>query len=282
MKSLRFNFIKLNLVLATCLYSCTKENAENGSKNMSLSSEQKVEVPDMQSDARYNTFYGPVVQMGNGHIRSWININHNGQPLAVGAEITDGALTNLPHDVESFSEVSFILPFHQKVKQLTAYDHMEIDWNEHGHEPPGIYDLPHFDFHFYMITVQEQMAIPPYEVAPALFDNLPSQEYLPALYFRGPGGVPQMGVHWVDLLSPEFSGQTFTSTFLYGTYDGRVTFHEPMVTMDVIQSGEKIEKEIRQPELYSPANRYYPTRYSIWKDDRTGKHYLSLDHMILR
>jgi hypothetical protein len=263
------------------LPACKKDvgNATSISKN--ISADQRIDVPG-DDESLFNTFYGPAIQIGDGHMRSWVNIDHTGKPSAIGVEITGEALVNLPHDVESFSEVSFILPLHQKAKDLTPYDHLEIDWNEHGHEPPGIYDLAHFDFHFYMMTLSEQMAIPPYEEAPALFDNLPPSEYLPSFYFRGPGGVPQMGVHWVDLLSPEFNGQLFTSTVLYGTYDGRVTFLEPMITMDVIQSGTTVHKQIRQPQRFSPENKYYPTELAIWRDASTGRHYVSLNSMVLR
>jgi hypothetical protein len=270
------------LAVTICFFSCRKDIQHDSVELSNISSDQKVEIPAVISEGKYNTFYGPAINIGDGHMRSWVNINDKGEPLGIGVEITDGALMNLPHDVQSFSEVSFILPLHQKARAVTPYDHIEIDWNEHGHEPPGIYDLPHFDFHFYMISLKEQLAIPSYEDASSLFDNLPPAEYLPSLYIRGPGGVPQMGVHWVDILSPEFNGGDFTTTFLYGSYDGKVTFHEPMVTMNVIESGATIHKDIRQPQLFSLSNRYFPTEYSIWKDSRTGRHYLSLNTMVLR
>jgi len=167
-------------------------------------------------------------------------------------------------------------------KSGTPFKFAMLNWNSSGHEPDHVYTLPHFDFHFYRISLEAQMAIPPYEQAPALFDHEPPAGYIPEFYFRGPGGVPQMGAHWVDLLSPEFNGQPFTLTFLYGTYDGKVTFHEPMATMNIIQSGVTIHKDIRQPQSFSPTNKYYPTRYSIWKDDSNNKHYMSLDEMVLR
>jgi len=268
------------LFLTVFAPACKKDDASIASISNIVSADQRVDLPG-DDPLAYNTFYGPSVQIGNGHMRSWINIDHAGKPSAIGVEITGKTLQGL-NNVASFPEGSFILPLHQKAKELTAYDHVEVDWNGHGHEPTGIYDLPHFDFHFYMITLSEQLAIPSYEQAPAQFDNLPLSEYIPALYFRGPGGVPQMGVHWVDILSPEFNGQLFTTTILYGTYDGKVTFLEPMVTLDVIQSGTTVNKEIRQPQRFWPNNKYYPTKYAVWRDASTGKHYVSLHGMVLQ
>jgi len=262
-------------------------NSEANASQTNLNN-ASVKIPSgEQSEDAYNTFYGPVVQMGNGHARSWINVSHDNKALALGVEITDEALQNLPDIPEEERDfisgpADFLLPLHQKAKELTPYDHICINWNAHGHEPAGLYDIPHFDFHFYRMTLGEQMTIPPYNLAPTLFDNDPPAGYMPDLYFHAPGGVPEMGAHWIDLLTPELYGQPFTYTFIYGSYNGHVTFNEPMITMATIQGGNTIHKDIRQPLHFSPTNKYYPTQYSIWKDDSNNKHYISLDEMVLR
>jgi len=231
---------------------------------------------------KYNTFYGPQVQMGNGRVRTWVNISHDGKPLAIGVEMTDGALANLPQDPTDFAASTFILTLHQKAKAVTPFDHAVIDWNVHGHEPPGIYDKPHFDFHFYKISLAAQMAIPPYEVDPTGFDAPLPAGYMPPIYVRIPGGVPQMGAHWFDPTSPEWNGQLFTNTFIYGTYGGHVTFEEPMITLATLQSGNTIQKDIPQPQYYDPNHTYYPTAYSIWQNPVNGRHYVSLNNMVWR
>ncbi len=279
----KLSFVALMLV-ASVFFACQKENINSTARNESEAvASMSVHIPDaFLSETSFNTFYGPEVQMGNGHARSWINVTHDNKALAIAVEMTSGALENLPQDPNDFEAATFVLPLHPTAKDLMPYDHITINWNVHGHEPPGLYDLPHFDFHFYKISIAEQLAIPPYEIAPALFDNEPPAGYIPPLYFKGPGGVPQMGAHWVDLLSPEFNGQIFTQTFIYGSYNGEVTFYEPMITMAVIQSGATIHKDIRQPLYFSPTNKYYATRYSIWKDETNNRHYMSLDEMVLR
>jgi Domain of unknown function (DUF5602) len=231
----------------------------------------------------YTTHYGKKVKLGNGYIRTWINVSSHDKPLAIGLEMTEGALENLPQDPEDFAASSFILPLPTPASCLTPYNHMYVNWNVHGHEPPGVYDLPHFDFHFYQSSIAEQTSIPPYEVAPAGFDNLPSLDYLPELYVRTPGGVPAMGTHWGDLRSPEFNGMSFTHTFIYGTYKGKVTFLEPMITHALIKGGTTVLKEIRQPKKYNPTHTYYPTRYAIWKDcGHGGRHYVAIDNFVWR
>ncbi|MEO7960254.1 MAG: DUF5602 domain-containing protein, partial [Ginsengibacter sp.] len=225
-----------------------------------------------------NIFKGPEVQMGNGKARSWISINHTGLPLEIGVELTDAALYGLPGDPTNFQAATFLLPLHQKAKAATPFDHITINWNVHGHEPEQVFDIPHFDFHFYMITVQEQSAIPPYEVAPTGFDNLPPVSYWPDAYFPTPGGVPQMGRHWID----GFFQPPFSQTLIYGSYNGRFTFVEPMITLDYLVSGATFSESYRQPKVFAPSNKYYPQEYNIYKNSITGKHYITLGNFAWR
>ncbi len=286
------------LTMITVFISCRKNDINSTSlqqDDFALSANSKIIMPgdvsagtainsaqNISSSEKYNTFYGPTVQMGNGHSRSWINILHDGKPLAIGIEMTSGALQGLSEDPEDFAGSTFIFPLHQKAKGITPFDHLVINWNVHGHEPQHVYDVPHFDFHFYKISLADQLAIPPYPVAPSKFDANPPAGFMPNLYLHIPEGVPQMGAHWIDLLSPEFHNQLFTHTFIYGSYDGKVTFDEPMVTLATLESGNTIHQDFRQPDHFAPVNTYYPTRYNIWKDNANNKHYLSLDMMVWR
>ena len=126
------------------------------------------------------------------------------------------------------------------------------------------------------------MAIPPYEVDPTGFDMPIPMGYLPPIYIRIPGGVLQMGAHWFDPTSPEWHGGGFTSTFIYGTYSGNVTFYEPMITLATLQSGNTIMKPIPQPEYFDPSHTYYPTQYKIWQDPSNGRRYVSLSNFVWR
>ena len=283
----KIKIVLLSLGLVILFASCQKITSFSpaAGKELSLTTQRIVSPENATADRvvnDYNTFYGPAVQMGDGHARSWANISHDDKILAVGIEMTDGALENLPQDPENFAANAFVLQLHQKAKALTPFDHIVINWNVHGHEPEHVFDIPHFDFHFYKISLADQLAIPPYDIAPAKFDANPPFTYLPPLYLHIPGGVPQMGAHWIDLLAPELNGGAFTHTFIYGSYDGNVTFLEPMVTLATFESGNTIHQDFRQPQYFSPTGKYYPSRYNIWKDNSNNSHYLSLDHMIWR
>ena len=289
-----FAMLCISLITFACIFSSCKKTDLNATdstiEKFAANDNALIIVPDLQGveagrgtvPEKYNTFYGPQVQMGNGHIRTWVNISHSGKALAIGVEMTNSALTQLPQNPTDFAASTFMLPLHQKASMVTPFKHVVIDWNVNGHEPPGIYNLPHFDFHFYKTSIADMLAIPPYQVDPTGFDVPVPNGYLPPMYVRTPGGVPQMGAHWFNPTSPEWNGQTFTHTFIYGTYNGKVTFEEPMITLATLQSGSTFQKSIPQPLYFSPVNTYYPTNYSIWKNSANGRHYVSLDNMMWR
>lgn len=266
------------------LAACKKENNNQEFLNDQLQSEtESIDVPDMGETIadinskrnECNTFYGPIVQIGNGHARSWVNISKSGnKPKALGIEFTANAFNNLPTDPLNFAANTYFLTLHQKAKALTAFDHITLNWEPEGHEPPGIYDVPHFDMHFYKITIAQQLAISPVP-GPA-----PAAGYLPAEYVIQGASVPQMGTHWLNPASPELppSSMPFTHTFIYGSANGQVHFLEPMITKAFLLSGTSVSKYIPQPIHFAPSNKYYPTYYKIWKKSSNNRHYVALTH----
>lgn len=199
-------------------------------------------------------FYGPTVPIGHGVARAWVQEADNGTPLAVGINLSQKALEDLPEVA-----TQYVLYF-PKNKGENFYKHMLVDWNPQGHPPVGVYDLPHFDFHFYWITNEERLTIGP-AGAPE-FDIYPASQYVPPDYIPIPGGVPEMGTHWADLLSGEFHGQVFTRTFILGSWDGSFIFYEPMITRTYLLTHPDETLPVRQPSAFQQDG-WYPENYSI-------------------
>ena len=59
--------------------------------------------------------------------------------------------------------------------------------------------------------------------------------------------APAMGNHLIDLTSPEFQGEPFTRTWIYGIYDGRVTYYEEMVTLAFLLGAPSECFDIKSP-----------------------------------
>ena len=228
-------------------------------------------------------FKGPESQVYGGKAWTWVQLGLGGQPERLAITLTDAALNSVPvgdhgdgHDHDH--EAAWTLKFHPKAG-VTPFNHVGMGWNPNGHEPEMIYGKPHFDFHFYMMTPAEVAAIPPYEVDSLKFKNWPAPAYLPATYFNAGGGVPQMGAHWVDVTSGEFNGQGFTQTFIYGSYDGKVTFYEPMITLEFLKNNSNFERAIPQPAKFQKTG-YYPTKLRVVKHD--GVTEIILDNFVYR
>ena len=275
----RLHYLLMFLII-TSLAACQKQNQEQVLQTEeSLSVSENVSVPNTgnltssrKKEHEYKTFYGPAVKMGNGHARSWINISkEDNEPLALGIELTANSFQGLTQDPLNFAAGTFILKLHHKAMEVTPFDHITVNWEPNGHEPIGIYNVPHFDFHFYKISVADQLAI---TGAPT---PLPPAGYLPASYVIQGGTVPQMGTHWLDPSSSELSPPfAFTHTFIYGSNNGHVHFLEPMITRAFLLSGASYIKSYPQPIHFSPSGTYYPTEYMIWKNRENGRSYVFL------
>lgn len=216
------------------------------------------------------TVYGPAVRLGRGTARTYITADSHGDPASVGIELSEKALDGLPTQDSSY--VLFFNPL-----GLTPYTHVYMDWNPHGHEPAHVYDIPHFDFHFYIQPLADRLAIGPDDTLQ--FANAPAPEYIPDHYMMIPGGVPQMGAHWVDQLAPEFNGGTFTRTFIWGSYDGEVTFFEPMITLDYLRSHPDESLDLRQPQAFQKDG-WYATSYGVTAGEHPGNVRISLDGLV--
>lgn len=151
-----------------------------------------------------------------------------------------------------------------------------MGWLPRGHPPPGVYDIPHFDFHFYMISAAQRRAIPP---GPDPVE--PDPRYVPADYATDGMAVPEEGVHWSDALAPEFNGEAFTRTFVYGFHGGDLIFVEPMVTKAFLETSPSVAEPIRQPDAYQRSGAY-PTEYAVEHDAANRQYDIALRGFVQR
>ena len=212
---------------------------------------------------------GTAANVGNGTARTYA-VMQGDKAVSLGIELSDAALQNLPA-----TDASWDLPLPAGVS-LAPFDHATLNWNAQGHPPPGIYMVPHFDFHFYMVTPAVQATVQggPYTATLA-------STYVPQDYAPDPVAVPDMGVHWTDTQAPEFHGQPFERTFIYGSYNGALTFIEPMVTLAYLQTHPNATMTVKQPQAFQKPGEY-PQSYSVRYDAAAGMLRVSLDSLTVR
>lgn len=214
---------------------------------------------------------GQRVAVGNGQAWTEVDFTSGGEPSSLAVAFTADALEGLPGGHGPATE--YVLPMPEGAT-LPPYDHATLDWNAHGHAPPGVYDVPHFDVHFYFIGAAERDLIGPLDSL-GFNTPLPSSQ-LAADYIETPGGVPRMGAHVVDGRSPEISGTgPFTHTFIYGKFAGQLNFLEPMVSEAFLRTQPNVEAPIRQPRSFGRSG-YFPMRYAVRYDAVTDTYRVAL------
>lgn len=274
-------FVALAMVLLVTGMVFAQRPVNQGSQS-NLSISQPGGINTNLNDAKETTIVGETKPLGKGQARSWVSLDKSGNPTAVGLTFSEEALSTLPTDKlpgDGWMEVSLALP---PQASATAFKHIGLNWNPNGHAPAKIYDVAHFDFHFYMITEAERAGIT------ATGDDLlrakkqPAAEFVPASYVYVPDSEhARMGAHWVNPLSKELNGQTFSTTFIYGSYNGSLIFAEPMIAKSFLETKTNVTELIKLPAQYA-RKAYYPTKYSVRYDPIKKEYTVALEGMTMR
>ncbi|HZF66817.1 MAG TPA: DUF5602 domain-containing protein [Gemmatirosa sp.] len=245
--------------------------------------------------------YGVPVSLGNGRARTYAIVDQKagGRTLELGVALDERAMEGLrapdPSHGEHDDHDMLLLPL--PTQQASAFKFVELDWNPRGHGFP--YTEPHFDFHFYTISQAERAAIVPSDPAwAAKARNEPAAASVPA-YYANPAtilglppealAVPQMGMHWLDLRSPEVqppgspTHRPFTTTFIYGAWDGQLIFMEPMITRAFIMAKRDATDPAVRDEVIPistsssyPSGGFRPNAYRVAYDAQAKEYRIAL------
>ena len=227
--------------------------------------------------------------LGQGTVSSYASMDAGGAPTELGIKFSAGALEGLPEkrnhtsrcfdlngdgaiseigECEGDYEVIMLFPSAVAERKDIPFTFAMVNWNPEGH-PPEAWFPPHFDIHFYQISLPELEAI---RVGPCgIFMHCEdfqraikpvSAKYIHTDHASVDAAVGRMGNHLIDTKSPELAEPPtpFTHTWIFGSYDGRIIFHEVMSTLSFMNSGGDVCADIKSPDAWERAG-YYPTRY---------------------
>ena len=249
-------------------------------------------------------------QLGKGDVASFAELQPTGAPTTLGIAISADALASLPpepsdhhhcfdrdgdgvtsHATECAHTHEFVIPLPDAVSQRddVPFKWVLLNWNMHGHMPPGIYDVPHFDVHFFIQSIEDVFAIHDGPCGPEMVNcdhfataKLPLPDGLMHPDFKDVDAVaPAMGNHLIDLDGHEFHGMPFTMSWIYGVYGGRVTFYEQMVALDFLQSRPNACAPIKATPSVAVAG-YYPTQRCVRYDAASDAYVVSLEGFTYR
>ncbi len=250
---------------ALCLFQPTR----------SISAMALLSLASVAIAADPSIFTGAPVAMGNGTARVVVVANGMNEPESVSVVMTKEAFEGLPEVQGDQMVWEFSLPM-ADTGPKTGYDHIVLDWNPAGHFPEGIYSVPHFDVHFYLISNGEREAITFHGEGRELAMASPDPQLVPVGYVIPPDtAVERMGMHGLDPAGHEFRGEPFSHNFIYGYYKGELMFVEPMVSLAFLKSLPEMTSPIKKPQRYSYPG-WYPATYRIGFDAGKGEYTIAL------
>lgn len=261
-------------------------------------------------EGRAATLLADAQKLGAGEVRGYAELDGDGTPTAVGIAFGAGAFDGLPEvrnatsrcfdlnknghidevgECEGDYELRLVLPAALAGRDDVPFRWVGLNWNPEGHEPDP-WMLPHFDMHFYMVDPADidairvggcQIFINCDDFKRAMVDVPP--RYIAPDHANVKAAVSKMGNHLIDVRTPELGDppKTFTHTWIYGAYDGHITFYEPMITMEFLRGKPNLCAPIRQPEAWERAG-YYPTEYCVRYDDAAKVTRVSLEGLVHR
>ena len=259
------------------------------------------------------TVYGEAKRLGEGFAQVYAELDTGGAPRMIGVAFDPGMLSGLPAMPNTWSrcfdknangridshgecngdyELQFALPQELAQRATTPFTWVSVNFNPMGHPPPAppVWAVPHIDFHFYIMAREAVRQIRPGPCSELIDceDFKRAQTPVPARYVHADhidvgAAVPDMGNHLIDAKSPELAagGPEFTHTFIFGAYDGHVTFYEPMVTVAYFQSRPDSCVPIKQPDAWEVEG-YYPTAYCIRYRADAERYTVSLEDFVRR
>ena len=234
---------------------------------------------------------GAPATLGDGTVTSFAELDGKGAPRAVGVEISAAAMAVLPtapsdghHCVDANKDGTIDLAtecaaWHERILPIPTelsrradmpFKWVLFNWNPRGHMPPGVFDVPHFDIHYYIEPIENIFALERGDCGPeftrcdqyAVACKPVPSNYLPANYLDLGIVAPAMGKHLIDPMNHNFHGEPFQRHWVYGTWDGRVAFWEEMTARSYLLTKPSTCYPIQVPEAVAIAG-YYPTQSCI-------------------
>ncbi len=153
-----------------------------------------------------------------------------------------------------------------------------LQWHPMGHDPAHVYDVPHFDLHFFTIDEDVRHSIVP---GAASGKVQPAKANLPPGSIVAPGFVPMMGMHVIPASQPEFNHGKFAITPIIGYWHGEVAFFEVMFTKAWLQQNADTEAAYPQPASVRQHG-WYPTRYAVHYDKAKDAYTVAITHFLRR
>ena len=222
------------------------------------------------------TFFGPAQQAGNGVARAYVTLREDGQPTAIGARFTPGAMTGITVSPPPLNAAEVTLPLPQEAQAALPFRDISYGYTT-GHFPE-VLDEPHVFITFSLETTEGRTLITP--DAPNA-DADPAPQFIPQDHQKGFIIVPGVGLPWFDPTQPVFTGGEFVTNIDQAFFQGRLVSIIPETPVSFLSTRGEASAQIKQSSAVERGG-YYPTRFRVGFDAATGEHFMALEGMRLR
>jgi hypothetical protein len=211
-----------------------------------------------------------------GEICTWSKMLGD-ELIAFGASVPVSSAENADMEGQFVFPPVFLarIPMPTEVTAQTGIDHLGINWEVAGH-PPGPFFTPHFDYHFYTVSMDDVDAIDCSNTNKP--ENPPPGYALPDMELPGMGTliglcVPQMGMHALPKDEMEAT-DLFGASMVIGYYAQQSIFIEPMVARDLLLKRENFSLQI--PDSSAPADsKAWPDSFESVYDAEADTYHLT-------
>jgi hypothetical protein len=249
---------------------------------------------------------GDKISFGKGSIQTYLQINPDGSPNAYGFTFSDLVLQDLPsketpNDFQNCydaDENGVITPqecvgghsrflFFPKHNQRAPIRWGAFSYYPKMNLPPEIVDSSLLDFRFNILGFLQTNAIK-LGPCPGLLNcedfakakkDLP-ENYQPRDYTNLEAVEGKVGNRMMDLTAKEFETRNkFSKTFIYGSYNGHLTFLEIISSVGFLKGKKSQCSPIKRPKNYEEPG-FYPTKYCIKYWAPSKRYFVSLEGFV--
>jgi hypothetical protein len=217
------------------------------------------------------TYFGPTRAAGNGTARAFVTLGADGNPTAIGARFTPGAMSGITVSPPPLNAAEVTLPLPQEARAALPFQDISYGYTT-GHFPE-VLDEPHVFIPFSLETTQGRTLITP--DAPNADAN-PEPQFIPEDHQKGFIIVPGVGLPWFDPTQAAFNGGEFVTNIDQAFFQGRMVSIIPESPVSFLSTRAEATAEIKQSTAVQRPG-YYPTRFHVSFDAATGEHIMALE-----
>jgi hypothetical protein len=235
-----------------------------------------------QTDANKIVVQGKELEMYGGRPVNWVELEPGSRKLkAFKWSLPLRSVESIPNEGKINDALRFWTDVAPEVLQQTVFEGMSIDYLPFGHAPPGIYDLPHWEFHMITRPKAEVSDIDCSDPTLPPDSLLPRNPPGPANWFMIPPplncGVG-MGIHAMSPFQAEYSKERFRKSVAPAYYHGRLTSMEIKVTRDFLIQRQDFSMDVPKPP--TPKEGLYPNTIQAHYDAPNDTYIFSMTDLV--